>query len=729
MIKRSFLITLLLYVFAVPLLAGNTAALTYLLGDVMVQLPEHQEAVTAKWNMELPEGAVVITGSDSKAEITLPDNSVIRVTANSRFKLEKIDKKENNRSFLMKILEGGIFGKISKMFTGSVEIKSPIAVIAIRGTEFAVWQVADSVDEVQVLEGKVTVFNTTSGDSISLSEGYKLNIFSDKPLSTPVQLSFLENKMLKELANDDNFKKPEIKQEKSVKETEEKAEKTEKEEKPERANKPEPTIKNDEPSDKPSATQPVPEDTSSDKGTGSSMGAGFGAVTIDGKTYTQFALRPEFSIGKLGVVLDLTVYIDENGNIREENWNDFADIFEKMYYVRWAQKGDPFYLKIGAVENYTMGYGLLMNNYSNVIEYPTVIRPGIELGIQKGRWYFETMLNNVKEVGTPGGLVAANVVYHTPFKLELGLGTVVDVNQYAGLSDNDEDGVPDMLDDFPGDKKYSVDSDGDGIPDVLDPDRDGDGYTDNDPLNNNDYDFDEANLKPEPFNIKDNTETLISWVFNLAYPLVKSKALTVIPYAEIAGFGGYGYGFSAPGVMGNVAFLKYKAEFRKTNSRFIPGYFNQTYELDRIAMVQDSTGNLTPVTKEEMLDNVKDGMSGYLVGAGFNLFKLVDFYAEYQDMSQKERNFNSLQAQATLNTAFLPKIKQATAYYNQYNVDKLFSPSDGTVLGYRLMYELTAGAYLMFDFRQTYRDLNGDGKYKGGSEIIKTINIGTYFSF
>ena len=39
---------------------------------------------------------------------------------------------------------------------------------------------------------------------------------------------------------------------------------------------------------------------------------GIGAITMDGQTWQQVSLRPDFSIGKFGVALDLTLYIDAN---------------------------------------------------------------------------------------------------------------------------------------------------------------------------------------------------------------------------------------------------------------------------------------------------------------------------------------------------------------------------------------------------------------------------------
>ena len=109
-------------------------------------------------------------------------------------------------------------------------------------------------------------------------------------------------------------------------------------------------------------------DEDSGSGTGFKMGAVIGAATIDDQIYSVIGLRPEFSIGKLGICLDLSFYMDKDGNIRKDNWDSPRDIFEKLYYVRWGHQGDPFYIKVGAIDNYRLGFGLLMNHYYNTIQ-------------------------------------------------------------------------------------------------------------------------------------------------------------------------------------------------------------------------------------------------------------------------------------------------------------------------------------------------------------------------
>ena len=66
------------------------------------------------------------------------------------------------------------------------------------------------------------------------------------------------------------------------------------------------------------------DDTSGDSGEATkSIQGGFGAVTIDGKLWNQIALRPVLPIRKFSVAFDIVLYIDQDGNIHDDNW-DFS---------------------------------------------------------------------------------------------------------------------------------------------------------------------------------------------------------------------------------------------------------------------------------------------------------------------------------------------------------------------------------------------------------------------
>jgi hypothetical protein len=100
-------------------------------------------------------------------------------------------------------------------------------------------------------------------------------------------------------------------------------------------------------------------------------------------------------------------------------------------------------------------------------------------------------------------------------------------------------------------------------------------------------------------------------------------------------------------------------------------------------------------------------------------------------MSRSDIEFKTLRSSLFLNTDIIPKVSTAGAYFYQNNTSfsDIFRRTEGTVLGYKFGYEIGGGASLVIDFRQTFRDLNGDGKIKGSDEVVKSTLIQTVFMF
>jgi hypothetical protein len=473
------------------------------------------------------------------------------------------------------------------------------------------------------------------------------------------------------------------------------------------------------------------------------LGAGLGSVTIDGVIYNQLALRPEIKFGKLGVGLDLVMYIDPQGNIRKDEWDEPTDFFDKLLYVSWGAKGDPFFARYGTLENMTLGYGGLIYGYSNTMEFPEVRRIGLNGGMKFGKFGTELFVANFKDFGRGGGLVGGRFTFNPFSKLVLGANVVMDLNQYSGLKDFDEDGVPDLLDDFPEEGSYAVDTDGDGIADEIDPDQDGDGYTDNSQdtsIVNNDPDG--AVLKPDPFDIDEvDARSVLGLSVDAGYPVFSSKMFSINLYAEgnmlqfaddKSGIGLVPFGANAT----IFKIINISFEYRMDSDFYAPRFFDQAYDLDRVAITDSlGTGTLIVTTKEQRLDLSEGQRQGYYGAASLGLFNLVSASASYTDMSSDNgdtlRSFTSALA---LNTDNIPKISQAFAYYQRNNDDNPFdfaNPSPNTILGYRIGYEVSAGVSLVWDYRRLHADLDGDGVISEDveGEIINILNIETVFDF
>jgi hypothetical protein len=720
------------------------ATITKASGEVNLhQKGKPEFPVPAEIGMGINIGDILKTGETGYAAIVFSDDkSMLKIRKNSEITIE-----EKFSSRTVKMNSGRILTKVTPGITRTYRIETPTSVASVKGTEFWVISSPEYGDRFYGIEGLVEIINLVTGMETSLGPGQMVISTTDgQILNIPIEPEDIPE---------------DIEREPTVPEEEPTPEEIETAIAPSAKTsitpdfEPEPSIQQ--------KAEPQP----SLKPYG--IGLGLGSVTIDGKIYNQVSLRPEFQFGKLGVRLDIALYLDEQGNIRKEEWDEFSDYLDKIYYVRWGQKGDPFFIKAGAFDNVTLGYGILVNGYSNTTEYPQVRKVGVHTGMQYGKLGWEVFMANIKEITGPG-LLGCRVTYKplTQFPLALGGNVVADVNQYKGLKDLDGDYIPDAFDAFPSKKfklpefyypgaygyqpgqelngkNFTKDSDGDGIPDDIDYDRDGDGLTDNYDLDKS-YNVDDTlTLAPDPFSTKDQSKMLAAVSFDVGYAILSKSFLNLSIYGEIATFlsgkvTDYntkekftpGWGISAPGLRANIfKIANVSLEYRYAGNNFLYSFWDAVYDFERV-IIRKSDENLWPYTKDEMkLRN--EAMQGVFGSFDVNILDYIILGSYYQYMiTESNRELQSFMAKASIPKGKIPRLAKATAYYQRNNDDNPFefdNPSENTILGYRIGFELGGGAIITYVFQRTYRDFNGNGKINPETEAINLTTIETGFSF
>ena len=690
--------------------------------------------------------------------IFLDDKTLLKVKAGSQFQFVE---STNTRTLDMQY--GTIRSTLPQPIK-SFRVETPVSVASVKGTDF--WLIHDfdaGVDRAYGMEGAVEILNKISGIAQNLTAGTMIISTAAGVVTPPIPVS------PDELPTDPD----EVEEPRPEPEPEEPEEEIE-EEVPEEVGEAEAVqpaapleelfVGEEEPVEEPVAEAEVPEEeAAAPKKAGPGLGLGLGSVTLDGTVYYQIALRPEFSFGKVGIGLDIVGYMDAQGNFRDDEWDEPSDYLDKVLYLRYGTEEDPFFFKIGAMPQVQYGFGVLMNSYSNMTEFPQVRRVGFELG---GRVRENISLKgftaDLKEFGTGGGLVGlrGTLLLSKKFPLTLGVSIVGDLNQYGGLKDKDDDGVPDLLDAFPDSIRWAVDSDGDGLPDGRwdEWDVDGDGITDTLDARIPGYTGptivldDSLAVDPEPFNKKTTSRSTFGISVDLSYPIFSSKSLSMVAYAEAGrlDYGGmlysvsgtdsasFGSGIVGPGLRAQILkFLNLSIEYRKSSPFFQPGFFNTTYDFERAQFISSGATQApdSVVTKDQIMIKNPGTLSGYFGSASANLFNLATFTAGYQhlipaDTSAEESN--SFIANLSVNTDMIPKISEATAFYirtNDQNPFDFANPSSNTMWGYRLGYELGPGVSLVYKFQESYRDLDGNGIIEGSEERIKLLAIETAFNF
>jgi hypothetical protein len=709
--KKAVLISLLV-VLSLPLMAQSYfATILKSVGTVLIKPSgENDFNVIAETGMGLHVGDAVMTSEDGYvAVIFTSDKSLLKIRKNSEVTI-----REDLTTKTIKMSDGRLLAEVTPGTKGTFRIETPTSVASVKGTSF--WTVVSKQfgDRFYGVQGDVNVLNLITGiESIMAAGQMVISTPQGQLLNMPVDPADIPQDIEPEVPQPEE--EMEIQPEEQVYKPEQQA--------------PAPPTEAPAPAEKPAEGK---------AGKPFGMGLGLGSVTIDNKIYNQIALRPEFAFGKLGVALDIAIYMDDQGNIRKNEWDEVIDYFDKIYYVRWAQPGDPFFVKLGALDNVNLGYGILMNGYSNTTEYPQVRKVGVHTGMQFKRLGWEFFTANAKEITGPG-LMAGRVTFRPLPKLPLVFGgtVVTDVFPYKGLPDADEDEVPDALDIFPDkDDNKSLKS----LSSLSLSDRQL--IRDSGVEFPSDYLIDHGITKLSDYDRLLNGAVAV----DVGMPVLNSKLFNVVVYGQAASFipvedsalvysnGQYdrvaftpGFGFAVPGVRTNMfKIVNLTLEYRYAGENFLFNFWDRAYDYERVQIRDNQI-----FTKQQMR-LMQDQMQGIFGAFDVNVLNYVILGSYYQHMFSSGNEIKSFMASASLPKGKIPKLASATAFYQRNNDENPFdfkNPSENTILGYKVGFELGGGAVIYYVFQRTYRDFDGNGKIDPKTESVSLTTIETGFSF
>jgi hypothetical protein len=195
---------------------------------------------------------------------------------------------------------------------------------------------------------------------------------------------------------------------------------------------------------------------------GFSMSLGIGVRTFNGTddpgTWQSLSLTPDFSFGKLGVGVDVTLDYNFSGGsgnsfvIRHADWwpsgavtlQSVAAIYlPKIAYVRWGLKGDPLFLKLGSFNDATLGDGFIMGDYNNTLFVPTERHFGLQADMDGVLFDFpyigvETVIGNLAHMDVLGARFYVRPLVKTSIPilsdLQVGVTAAVDTQPYFETS-------------------------------------------------------------------------------------------------------------------------------------------------------------------------------------------------------------------------------------------------------------------------------------------------------
>ena len=138
----------------------------------------------------LTEGSVLDTGANGSVTLAMPDGSVVTMQKSSHLVLERLERIDglaaHDASF--RLTAGRLETHVQpQRDVGRFEIRTPVAVTAVRGTRFrATFDTSDADARTETLEGTVAV--SARAAQVPVGSGFGTRVEHDSPPSAPVPL-------------------------------------------------------------------------------------------------------------------------------------------------------------------------------------------------------------------------------------------------------------------------------------------------------------------------------------------------------------------------------------------------------------------------------------------------------------------------------------------------------------------------------------------------------------
>ncbi len=398
------------------------------------------------------------------------------------------------------------------------------------------------------------------------------------------------------------------------------------------------------------------------------FGLEFGNVTIDGVNYQFFKLKPELNLGKFGVGLDVNFEFNSDWQLRMEEWNTWQAVLAKIKYIRFGKKSEaPVFVKIGGINDFTLGHGQIMYKYDNTLNYPAVRKLGLAFDLDLKFAGFETMVDNIFDWDIIGGRVYARPLINTSIpiikSLEIGATYVADLDIYNSINSNTNASA------------YS--------------------FSDN----------------PDSYKVS-------AWGVDLGAIILKNFAIDMLAYADFMVIEGKGSGFGTGEVLGVkgtlIKVIPYRLEVKFLQPKFRTTYFDLLYDGNRAGLYST-------------LDTYTNAYSGLLFASGLSILKdKLSFLITIED-SFNDEILPTLQFDLVLSKDLLKKIGFRFSWYkaNIFYFNDIFKYDAGdSVLQTELQYMISDDLALTVNWKKSY-ELDANGV----QQEFETTTISTSFQF
>jgi hypothetical protein len=150
--------------------AGVVGILSFMVGDVYVS-PDGEKWEEGVFDMGIKIGDHVKTGEESRCEVTLTDNTIVRLDENTIQQFEKLNDPLTYPPKSILLSAGKLWLNARKILSkeDSFKVRTNKAVCAIRGTTFSV-EDRKTYTRIRVLEGEVTSWSALFDNKNTLNQ-------------------------------------------------------------------------------------------------------------------------------------------------------------------------------------------------------------------------------------------------------------------------------------------------------------------------------------------------------------------------------------------------------------------------------------------------------------------------------------------------------------------------------------------------------------------------------
>ena len=253
--------------------------------------------------------------------------------------------------------------------------------------------------------------------------------------------------------------------------------------------------------------------------------AGLGFAVMDDGTYLSMSFSPEFQLRKLSAAFDLELYFGGDGSIRlrEDMYDEGAGWLRAIRHIYWGSESDVLYTGVGTLYDLTFGTGKLVSHYNNASNWDQR-KFGVLIDFNFPAFTIEGFSSNLLNQELLAGRIAATPFYRTSFFNTVEVGATV------------------FRDTEPNPNKLGTSGSG----------------------------------------------TLSAMGLDVGFYPIKTNGFQWKIFAEYANYENYGHGqgvgsmIHIPDLWSDALDFEFTYELRKAEEKFVSGYVNPAYELNRV---------------------------------------------------------------------------------------------------------------------------------------------------